>query len=85
MRKKIAKIFLLLFLKKFLLSIKFLENKLLIKTLINRHFFLKTGRLRNICMFTGRSGGVYRFFRASRFVIKGLGEVGILPGIQKLS
>ena len=43
------------------------------------------GKISNRCILTGRSGGVYRAFRLSRFEFKRLASMGLLPGVQKSS
>lgn len=40
-------------------------------------------RIRNRCALTGRSRGVYRFFKLSRLCIRELFGKGYLPGIRK--
>uniref|UniRef100_A0A7N2MRM6 Small ribosomal subunit protein uS14m n=3 Tax=Quercus TaxID=3511 RepID=A0A7N2MRM6_QUELO len=42
-------------------------------------------RLRNRCIFTGRSRGVYQVFRMSRIVFRELASKGALAGIKKAS
>lgn len=42
-------------------------------------------RYRNLCMLTGRSRGVYRFFNLSRLKIKELGSQGKIPGLRQSS
>ncbi|KAM3703124.1 hypothetical protein ACJW31_04G072700 [Castanea mollissima] len=42
-------------------------------------------RLRNRCIFTGRSRGVYQLFRMSRIVFRELASKGALPGVKKAS
>jgi ribosomal protein S14 len=44
-----------------------------------------SSQLRRVCMFSGRARGTFRHYNASRFVLKGMHSVGILPGLQKLS
>jgi ribosomal protein S14 len=46
---------------------------------------LRFGRIRNTCVITGRARGVYRSFKSSRHALRGLTEVGYLPGIKKSS
>lgn len=41
--------------------------------------------IRNRCLVTGRARGVYRFFRLSRFEIKGSLVLKILPYVRKSS
>ncbi len=40
-------------------------------------------KLRNRCILTGRSRGVYNFFKISRIMIKVLASRGLLPGVKK--
>ncbi len=40
-------------------------------------------RIRNRCALTGRSRGVYRFFKLSRLCIRELFGKGYLPGLRK--
>jgi ribosomal protein S14 len=42
-------------------------------------------RTNNTCVLTGRTRAVYRGFKVSRFVLKGMGSLGYLPGIRKCS
>lgn len=42
-------------------------------------------RLRNRCMFTGRSRGYYRKFGVSRLVLREMALKGELPGVKKSS
>lgn len=42
-------------------------------------------RIKNICILTGRSRGVYRFFKLSRIQLKKLISEGFLPGVSKYS
>ncbi len=42
-------------------------------------------KLRNRCILTGRSRGVYNFFKISRIMIKDLASRGLLPGLKKAS
>jgi len=42
-------------------------------------------RVRNRCIFTGRSRSVYKLFRISRIVFRGLASRGSLMGIKKSS
>lgn len=42
-------------------------------------------RVRNRCIFTGRSRSVYAFFRISRIVFRGLANQGSLMGVKKAS
>jgi ribosomal protein S14 len=39
-------------------------------------------RINNCCIITGRTRAVYKGFKASRFVLKGMGSVGYLPGVR---
>lgn len=42
-------------------------------------------KLRNRCVLTGRSRGIYNFFKISRIMIKDLASQGLLPGVKKAS
>ncbi|XP_065862348.1 small ribosomal subunit protein uS14m [Euphorbia lathyris] len=42
-------------------------------------------RIRNRCIFTGRSRAVYQFFRMSRIVFRELASKGMLNGVKKAS
>nr|YP_010736416.1 ribosomal protein S14 [Plantago ovata]WEL36407.1 ribosomal protein S14 [Plantago ovata] len=42
-------------------------------------------RVKNRCTFTGRSRSVYKFFRMSRILFRGLASRGSLRGIKKSS
>jgi small subunit ribosomal protein S14 len=42
-------------------------------------------KARNRCVLTGRSRGVYNFFKISRIMIKDLASKGLLPGVKKAS
>ena len=59
-----------------------------------KHFFKKElpfkkvfvrAKLENLCIVTGNKKGVYSKYRVSRFVIKGLGLAGFLPGLRQSS
>ena len=42
-------------------------------------------KIRNRCILTGRSRGVYNFFKISRIMIKDLVSRGLIPGLKKAS
>jgi small subunit ribosomal protein S14 len=42
-------------------------------------------RIKNICILTGRSKSIYRFFKVSRLQLRKLASTGFLPGISKYS
>ena len=42
-------------------------------------------QLRNRCVLTGRSRGVYNFFKISRIMIRHFTAKGLLPGLKKAS
>lgn len=42
-------------------------------------------RIRNRCMITGRSRGVYRKFNISRIMLREMVADGLLPGVRKAS
>jgi len=49
----------------------------------NAHGFLT--RIKNICILTGRSRSIYRFFKLSRIQLKNQASNGYLPGVFKNS
>jgi small subunit ribosomal protein S14 len=53
--------------------------------LSNLKFSSFPNKIRNRCILTGRSRGVYNFFKISRIMIKDLASRGLLPGIKKAS
>jgi len=42
-------------------------------------------RIKNYCIVTGRSRGIYRDFRVSRITLRYLGAEGLFFGLQKAS
>lgn len=42
-------------------------------------------QIKNICLLTGRSKSVYRFFKISRLQLRKLASTGFLPGIAKFN
>ncbi len=42
-------------------------------------------RIRNRCMITGRSRGVYRKFNISRIMLREMAAEGLIPGVRKAS
>jgi small subunit ribosomal protein S14 len=42
-------------------------------------------RIKNICILTGRSKSIYRFFKISRIQLRKLASNGFLPGLSKHS
>lgn len=42
-------------------------------------------RIRNRCVITGRSRGIYRFFKMSRILFRQYASSGFLPGVKKSS
>lgn len=42
-------------------------------------------QIRNRCIITGRSRGVYSFFGLSRIYLRNLSRLGILPGVRKIN
>lgn len=48
-------------------------------------FFFSNSKIHSICVIKGRSRGVYRKFKSSRFVLKGMQTSGYLPGLKKSS
>jgi len=55
------------------------------KNIKNLSFKFKLISIRTICNFTGRTKSIYKTFRVSRMVLKGMGPAGYIPGIQRLS
>lgn len=51
--------------------------------LVRRLAFSRVSGVR--CFQTGRHGGSVAFFRLSRFKVKRLAELGLLPGVKRLS
>ena len=76
------------------ISLKTLQNSSLIDT---KNRFLASlqlsklkykafpNKIRNRCILTGRSRGVYSFFKISRIMIKDLASKGLLSGLKKAS
>jgi ribosomal protein S14 len=42
-------------------------------------------RVNSRCILTGRTRAVYKSFKVSRFILKGMSSLGYLPGIRKCS
>ena len=40
-------------------------------------------RIRNRCVLTGRSRGVFNYFKISRILIRNLAAKGLIPGLKK--
>lgn len=40
-------------------------------------------KIRNRCVITGRSRGIYNYFKISRIMIRELASKGLLPGVKK--
>jgi ribosomal protein S14 len=69
-----------------------LLGKLLLKnSQVPRYFqradllIIGQARVNNHCILTGRTHAVYKGFKVSRFILKGMGALGYLPGIRKCS
>jgi small subunit ribosomal protein S14 len=69
-----------------------LLRKLLLRNTKISRFYKKplvrvsgASRINNFCILTGRTRAVYSSFKISRFVLKGMGSLGYLPGIRKCS
>jgi ribosomal protein S14 len=68
----------------------YIKNKNL-QLVIQKIFFFKLFKscfksvIKNFCLFTGRSRGVYKKFKICRIFFKKLSERGLFFGIQKLS
>ena len=74
------------------LIIKIISNNFNLKKIIrwkneqkwfnfNKNYSLT--RIKNICILTGRSKSIYRFFKISRLQLRKLASTGFLPGICK--
>lgn len=61
--------------------------KAVVKKLLVEHLLMYEckGRIKNICILTGRSRGVYKFFRISRIQLRFLGSTGLFFGLKKHS
>lgn len=59
-------------------------NRFFKKNYIKSVFYTKT-RINNTCVISGRTTGVFKLFKVSRMVLKGMSDVGFLPGIRKSS
>jgi ribosomal protein S14 len=70
---------------------EFLLNKLLIRDSRVCKYFKKVRvvpgqtKVNNFCILTGRTRAVYKNFKVSRFILKGMSSLGYLPGIRKCS
>jgi ribosomal protein S14 len=42
-------------------------------------------RINSHCILTGRTQAVYKNFKVSRFILKGMSSLGYLPGVRKCS
>jgi ribosomal protein S14 len=47
--------------------------------------FIKLTKIRNICIYTGRSRGIIRKFAISRFVFRHLADNGLINGLKRAS
>ena len=47
--------------------------------------FLKLTKIRNICIFTGRSRGVIKKFGLSRFIFRNYADNGYISGLKRAS
>ena len=63
----------------------FTLNKYYQKKLFKLVFLKKTVKLRSICLFTGRTRGVYKIINLSRTQIRDLMNSGLISNIQKSS
>lgn len=71
-----------------------LLRKLLLRSTNISRFYKKSRLIRegylevkinNRCILTGRTHAVYKGFKVSRFILKGMSSLGYLPGIRKCS
>lgn len=66
----------------------FLEKKIRLKAQQKWFFFNQNSsltRIKNICILTGRTRSIYRFFKISRIQLRKLASNGYLPGVSKYS
>jgi ribosomal protein S14 len=65
----------------------FFKNNLGINIVISYVYvtFSLKNILRNTCIMTGRSRGIYKKFKVSRFFFRELGSQGFFFGLQKVS
>lgn len=62
------------------------KNRFLASLQLSKLNFLSfPNKIRNRCILTGRSRGVYNFFKISRIMINDLASRGLLPGLKKAS
>ena len=47
--------------------------------------FLKSTKIRNICIYTGRARGIIKKFGLSRFVFRSFADSGYIPGLRRAS
>lgn len=85
LRERYRKKEFLLLLRRIVMRCGFIERRLSFNLLSFGGCLAKSSQIRGVCLFSGRASGVYRYFAASRFVLKGSSNVGVLPGLQKLS
>ena len=64
------------------LAIKLVVQIFFFKTLKKNSFKV---RVKNFCILSGRSRGVYRKFRVSRIYLRSIGSAGLFFGIKKAS
>lgn len=66
----------------------FIKNNLRWKTQQKWFFFNNNSsitRIKNLCVLTGRSRSIYRFFKISRIQLRKFASEGYLPGFSKYS
>lgn len=51
----------------------------------NKISFFKATKIRNFCIFTGRSRGVIQKFGVSRFIFRELADNGLITGLKRAS
>jgi small subunit ribosomal protein S14 len=73
---------------KILINNLLLKKKQRIKAQQHLFFFPKNSslsRIKNLCILTGRTRSIYRFFKISRLQFRKLASKGVLTGISKYS
>ncbi len=93
-KKNIKQRYLIQFYEKKRLVLKILSKNQIIKNSIRwkvqqKWFFFQKNssitRIKNICILTGRSKSIYRFFKISRLQFRQKASMGLLPGFSKHS
>ncbi len=53
------------------------------KNLLHRYFHSSPSKMRNYCLWTGRSRSIQRYTHMSRHTFRTMAVAGLLPGIRK--